>query len=338
MLPDFDADGEDKVDILPENGDTATNALEHGSNLVESEERGGLSGASGEMGETKTGIEETSSGGSSLSLDESKTSGEKKGSFLPICLGILCVSLVLMVTSDSQEGGFEETLPYVSESPVLPLEEEGVSLLEGKEEAEESFLVLEEDAPEEDDVPEEEEIEPLPAEEQVVLPAFTPKIKEMFSICELAVIETSYNNVAKYKEEKSSFFGKETHFWVEYTGIVQIGVDLTHVNIQLKDDLVTIHLPKTTVLSSKVDESSLTESSYIYGNKSKGADAAIQVEAIAFAQNQMFEIAMSDTSLLNVAQQRVQLLLESYIRNVGELTGVAYEILWIWLDENGKQL
>lgn len=328
MLPDVEA--EDTVDDLPERGDSKTDSLINGTDLEAMKTEAGRFGETGTMEEKSTGGEgNLFLNGNPSPRGNEPNKGGKKFPFMPVSLGILGVCLLLMVTSGSEEGGFEETLPYLEESATSPMEDEVLSLLEDDLlEEEESLLSLEEHLEE----------ETLPVEEAVVLPSFTPKIKEMFSICELAVLETRYNNVAKYKEEKASFFGKETHFWVEYTGIVQIGVDLSHVDIQLTDNVVTIYLPKTTVLSSKVDESSLTESSYIYGNKSKAADAAIQVEAITFAQNQMFEIAMSDTSLLNVAQQRVQLLLESYIRNVGELTGVDYEIQWILLDENGKRL
>lgn len=167
---------------------------------------------------------------------------------------------------------------------------------------------------------------------------FAPQVTDMLKICELSVIETRYNNVAKYLEKGQGLFAKDVHFWVEYTGIVKIGIDMAHVNIFVEDDQVTIHLPTPMVLTCKVDETSLNENSYFYALKSKDADAAVQVKAISYAQTDLYLLATKDRSLLNSAQERVQLLLKEYVQNIGELTQIDYNISWVYLDAKGNAL
>ena len=45
-----------------------------------------------------------------------------------------------------------------------------------------------------------------------------PQLSQMKAICDLAVMQCYYHNVAKYKEENASGFwlwAKDKHFWIE---------------------------------------------------------------------------------------------------------------------------
>ena len=89
-----------------------------------------------------------------------------------------------------------------------------------------------------------------------------PKASQMKSICELATMECYYHNVAKYKEENAEgvlWWKKDKVFWIEYSGVVKIGIDASLVNIVIDADSVSITLPEATVLSCRVDSSSLTK-------------------------------------------------------------------------------
>ena len=46
------------------------------------------------------------------------------------------------------------------------------------------------------------------------------------------------------------------------------------------------------------------------------------------------ETASNDSTLLAMAQQRVQSLLEDYVNNIAEITGKKYTIKWIYLDDD----
>ena len=79
---------------------------------------------------------------------------------------------------------------------------------------------------------------------------------QMKSICELAVMECYYHNVAKYKEENATgilWWEKDRHFWMEYAGVVTIGIDASLLNIEVKGEYVTITIPPAKVLGCKVD-------------------------------------------------------------------------------------
>lgn len=174
-----------------------------------------------------------------------------------------------------------------------------------------------------------------PAEETLDI---EPEVSQMKNIFELAVMESYYHNVAKYKEENASgalFWTKDKHFWVEYSGVVTLGVDVSLVNIDINDTQINITIPPAEVLGTKVDSASLTEDSFIVAKDSAKIDAADEIMAFSEAQSQLQENVANDTVLLASAQQRAQELLEDYITNIGNAVGVEYKINWIYIDANG---
>lgn len=164
----------------------------------------------------------------------------------------------------------------------------------------------------------------------------TPRVSQMKAICELSVMECYYHNVAKFYEEDAEtflFWSKDKEFWIEYGGIVKLGIDASAVSMEVDGDVVSIALPEATVLGCKVDETTLREDSYIVADGSAKVTADDQTEALAAAQKDMEETAAQDTTLLTMARQRVQQLLEEYIRNLSEASGQSYTIQWQDADE-----
>lgn len=138
------------------------------------------------------------------------------------------------------------------------------------------------------------------------------------------------NNVAKYYEEDASgflFWEKDKNFWIEYSGIVTVGIDASRLAIEVDGTTVTISLPPAEVLDCAVDSDSLTEDSA----KVKAED---QTQALQVAQQKMREEAENDSELLSDAQQLAKKMLEDYVNNLGEAVGVEYTIEWIYLDAN----
>lgn len=175
-------------------------------------------------------------------------------------------------------------------------------------------------------------------EERVVI---APEVVKMKSICELATMDCYFNNVAKYEEEDASgmwWWTKDKRFWIEYSGVVKIGIDMSLVEMTVEGQVVTITLPKGKVLSSKVDETSLTTESFIIDENSAKIQAEDQTLAFIEAQKNMEALASADTLLLSTAQNRAKKLLESYINNIATATGVDYTIKWIYLDTQGDVL
>ena len=162
-----------------------------------------------------------------------------------------------------------------------------------------------------------------------------PETSQMKAICELAVMDCYYHNVAKFKDEDAAgifFWQKDKHFWIEYSGVVSLGIDASQVALEVDDTLVTITIPEAKVLRCQVDSNELSEDSYIVAKDSARISAEDEVAAFAQAQADLEETAASDTALLSSAQQRAQDLLEEYVQNIGEAVGKDYTIQWVYLD------
>ena len=145
-------------------------------------------------------------------------------------------------------------------------------------------------------------------------------VTEMRAICELSTMDCYYHNVAKYfeKDAQKGFLGigkKDKRFWMEYSGVVRMGIDVSLVKVEVEDMQVTITIPEAKVLKCTVDSESLSQNSYIVD-----------------------EMAAKDKTLLANAQQRAKSLLEEYIKNIGEAVGEEYKIDWIYVDASGNPL
>lgn len=164
-----------------------------------------------------------------------------------------------------------------------------------------------------------------------------PKTSQMKAICELAVMDCYYHNVAKYEMKDAEGFlwwTKDKNFWIEYSGVVTIGIDVSRVTVEVDGTKVTISIPAAEVLRYTVDSNSLTEDSYIVAKDSAAIEAEDEIAAFSVAQADLEATASQDTALLASAQQQAQQLLEDYITNIGKATGKSYSIEWIYLDEN----
>ncbi len=167
-----------------------------------------------------------------------------------------------------------------------------------------------------------------------------PQVSQMKSIFELAVMECYYHNVAKYNEEDASgvlWWKKDKHFWIEYSGVVKLGIDVSLVHIDINDSTITITLPEAKVLGCKVDSASLTKDSYIVDKNSATITATDEIMAFNEAQQKLEEEASSNKALLSEAQQRAKTLLENYITNIGTTIGETYTITWVYEDGNTNE-
>lgn len=168
-------------------------------------------------------------------------------------------------------------------------------------------------------------------------PKTKPDVVQAKAICELATMECYYNNVAKYYEEDASgflFWKKDKEFWIEYSGIVTVGIDASRLAIEVDGTTVTISLPPAEVLDYSVDGDSLTEDSFFIEDDSAKVTADDQTQALADAQEKMYEEASNNDTLLSEATQLAKDLLEDYVNNLGEAVGVTYTINWVYLDAN----
>ena len=167
-----------------------------------------------------------------------------------------------------------------------------------------------------------------------------PQIGQVKYICELAVMECYYHNVAKYyeKDATNGFLGigkKDKVFWIEYSGIVKLGIDASLVNIDVNGEKITITMPEAKVLSYSFDADS---AAYYVDKDSAKVTGEDEVKALGEAQAHLLETASNDKTLLENAQARAMALVEGYISNIGNAVDKQYSITWIILDAEGNQI
>ena len=84
-------------------------------------------------------------------------------------------------------------------------------------------------------------------------PTVEPDVAEMRAICELSTMDCYYHNVAKYfeKDAQKGFLGigkKDKRFWMEYSGVVRMGIDVSLVKVEVEDMQVTITIPEAMLM------------------------------------------------------------------------------------------
>ena len=166
------------------------------------------------------------------------------------------------------------------------------------------------------------------------------------TICELATLKSYYHNVAMYEEQPDGgnrfinnvlfwpFGGYAKvgykQFWLEYSGIVETGIDASQIRITGPDSqgVVEVFVPDARVLSVYADENSLTEplSESGWFTKITGKE---KTEAFSAAQKAMRQEAENDQSLLTRSKENARYLLQQYIINSGKEMGLNLTVKWL---------
>lgn len=166
---------------------------------------------------------------------------------------------------------------------------------------------------------------PLPQEEQVK------------TICQLAVLECEYHNLAKFEQKDASKFLwmiKDKRFWVEYSATAVLGIDADQVSMELQGDVVNITLPKAQVLHCKVNGDSLSPDSYIVDKASAPVTAEDEVYAFQEAQDGLQKTVEADNNMMNLAQERAEELLRNYVNSLAKATGTEYRVEFHYIEED----
>lgn len=166
------------------------------------------------------------------------------------------------------------------------------------------------------------------------------------SICELATLKSYYHNVALYDKEQSNgekilntlFFWPfdkftkigQKQYWMEYSGIIEMGVDAGQLQINEPDQngTVKVYMPDAKVLSVSADEESFSKPITEKGLFTK-LSSKEKSQAYSAAQSKMKQEADADKNLLSMAKENAKLLIEKYIIETGEQIGNKYSVKWI---------
>ena len=167
---------------------------------------------------------------------------------------------------------------------------------------------------------------PLPQEEQVK------------TICQLAVLECEYHNLAKYQDgqkvERFLWMTKGKRFWVEYSATAVLGINADQVSMELQGDVVSITLPRARVLNCKVNGDSLSKDSYIVDKDSAPVTAQDEVAAFQDAQDGLQKTVEADNNMMNLAQKRAEELMRNYVNSLAKATGTEYRVEFHYIEED----
>lgn len=166
-------------------------------------------------------------------------------------------------------------------------------------------------------------------------PESEPDISQIRSICDLATLECYYHNVAVSTKEKGSGLlhigEKERSFWIEYSGVAKLGINMSKVTMEKEGSNIIITIPKAELLG--LSDYSFTKDSYISsedGINKNPITAENQIEAIAAAQEDIRRTFSNDDSMLMRAQDRAKKLIENYINQLGQISKINYQIEWVY--------
>ena len=171
--------------------------------------------------------------------------------------------------------------------------------------------------------------------EAAVLPV--PQEGQVKAICQLAVLECDYHNLAKFEQKDASKFlwmTKDKRFWVEYSATAVLGIDADQVSMELQGDVVSITLPRARVLNCEVNGDSLSKDSYIVDKDSAPVTAQDEVYAFQEAQDSLRQTVEADGDMLDLAQTRVEELLKNYVNSLAKATGTEYRVEFHYLEED----
>jgi uncharacterized lipoprotein YehR (DUF1307 family) len=164
--------------------------------------------------------------------------------------------------------------------------------------------------------------------------ATEPDRSEIIAICKLATLECYYHNVAKSTKAAGSgithWGEKDRTFWVEYSGVAKLGVDMSKGDVEIDGDTITIYIPEAEIISIQAAQSSMSDT--IANNDAFFNKNQIELDdvtaAVKVAEEDIQNQIINDTSLLTSAQDRAKKLIENYINQLGEMTGSTYTVKW----------
>lgn len=164
-------------------------------------------------------------------------------------------------------------------------------------------------------------------QEETLTPDIVPSSSRMQSICELAVVECYYHNVAKSYEPDAEgilWWKKDRLFWIEYNAVARYGIEVSKLSMYIKDDVVTVSIPQAKLLELTIDDPKDFE--YIVAEDSAKITAEDEQIAIAQAQATLEEEVSNNAMLLTQAQQRAEDLLKEYIESINELGEKSFKV------------
>ena len=155
------------------------------------------------------------------------------------------------------------------------------------------------------------------------------------SVCELSTLKCYYHNVAEVDDPGKWPFSEVTkigrkRIWIEYSGIVTIGIDASKVTISEPDEngVVQVHVPEVEILDTYLDKQSLSDPITEAGPLTE-ITAEEKMAGISAAQDNMKQTASENQALYTQAYDRARRVIKAYVTNVGDAVGEEYTVEWV---------
>ena len=163
-----------------------------------------------------------------------------------------------------------------------------------------------------------------------------PQLDTIKEICELETLTVKCNDVIKAEKKAGEgwehLLETDRKYWVEYTGLVEMGVNAEDIEIKVKGNRVYIDLPEAEVLDVHVDDDSINEDSIYVSNdrfiNPNKISAEEQTDIIREAQEQLKTAFEDNEEIKAEATQATKTAIENYIDKLGESFDVDYVIIW----------
>lgn len=152
-------------------------------------------------------------------------------------------------------------------------------------------------------------------------------------ICELATLECFYHNVSQWNKSGNFIGYGAKKLWIEYDGIVRVGVKADQIRISEpdKDGLITVTIPEAVILDKDLDEKSMYEidsSLPMWGfiPLYSTVNTEERKKAISEAQDDMVSSASKNGMILVEARERAKKIIEKNIKDMCEASGKNYKV------------
>ena len=176
----------------------------------------------------------------------------------------------------------------------------------------------------------------------VIFPEFkkedisTVEFSAVDKICELSTLRCYYHDVAEYEKQPDGLFQYGLFkygykkFWIEYDGIVELGIDVDKVQVNQPDEnnIVCVYVPDARIIDVNADKDTMSDP-IVETGKFTSITTEEKTKAFSDAQKTMRENAESNNALLKQAKVNAMKLLEQYIVNVGLQMDQIYTVKWL---------
>jgi len=152
---------------------------------------------------------------------------------------------------------------------------------------------------------------------------------EMRNICNLAVMDCYFHNIAKLNKPAQNLLAKDKTIWFEYTARVKFGIDATLLEVDVNKNIVLIRLPKPKALQvPNIMDDSINLYSSADGLFKTRISPEEKLLALQNANENMVHQLNENLALVQKAENRIKIILGNYVRQIGDFSGIEYKIIW----------